>query len=392
MSIFLRPKKSPFWQFEFQIDGRIFSGSTKCTSKGEAAEYEKAEKQKARELIDNMRATRRRPMTVAVAFSRWWNEHGSSLKSTDEKFSLDWLEAQLGPGTLLHEVNDNKVSAAVAERLKCVVVCGRDDDGNQLYRPISPATVNKAVPTLLRRVMRRARDNWDVVILREPNWRKHMRPVTKRPVREITLREESRLDQVECVDYAALRRFAVMYGLRRREVLLTHAQIDFENGIFRTIGKGGKPRIFPITREALLILWPRRDHHETQVFTFVARRTRRCPHHGTLQEKGSRYPITYHGLGSRKQRDWATAGVDARIHDMRHTAGMRTLRTTRNLRTVQTLLGHAKITTTAEFYTDANLEDLRQALDETAGAYQPIDVEIEADAPKLLPKPAQEDT
>jgi len=80
--------------------------------------------------------------------------------------------------------------------------------------------------------------------------------------------------------------------------------------------------------------------------------------------KGQRYPITYYGMGSNK-RKWKKAGVIARIHDLRHTAGMRTLRRTKNLRVVQELLGHTEIKTTATFYTAALVDDLRDAMEET---------------------------
>jgi len=76
-------------------------------------------------------------------------------------------------------------------------------------------------------------------------------------------------------------------------------------------------------------------------------------------------PITYYGMGSNK-RKWTKAGVNARIHDLRHTTGMRTLRRTGNLKVVQTLLGHSDIKTTAIFYTDAMVEDLRAAMEATA--------------------------
>jgi DNA repair photolyase len=75
------------------------------------------------------------------------------------------------------------------------------------------------------------------------------------------------------------------------------------------------------------------------VFTFVAERTRRCPKTGRKFIKGQRYPMTYYGIGTNKRRKWPKAGVDARIHDTRHTTGQRTLRATGNLRLVQQLFG-----------------------------------------------------
>jgi hypothetical protein len=65
-------------------------------------------------------------------------------------------------------------------------------------------------------------------------------------------------------------------------------------------------------------------------------------------------------------RPITTRSVKARIHDLRHTTGMRTLRRTGNLKLVQKPPGHSDIKTTATFYTDAMVEDLRAAMEATA--------------------------
>jgi site-specific recombinase XerD len=56
---------------------------------------------------------------------------------------------------------------------------------------------------------------------------------------------------------------------------------------------------------------------------------------------------------------------------MRHTTVIRTLRKTRNLKAVQKLLGHTDIRATAQFYTDALVEDLRQAMAEASAGASP---------------------
>jgi integrase len=133
--------------------------------------------------------------------------------------------------------------------------------------------------------------------------------------------------------------------------------------------KGGAWRAVPLTKEAYAILWRRRGHHPTAVFTSQAKRNWRSGRHpDDRRMKGERHPITYEGLGSHKSRSWHKAGVKARIHDLRHTAGMRTLRKTRNFRVVQELLGHTDIKTTATFYTTALVDDVRAAMEETHGA------------------------
>ena len=50
MSVY-RDKRSPYYQFDFQIDGHRFHGSTKCTSRKDAIKFEAVEQEKARALI-----------------------------------------------------------------------------------------------------------------------------------------------------------------------------------------------------------------------------------------------------------------------------------------------------------------------------------------------------
>jgi integrase len=79
--------------------------------------------------------------------------------------------------------------------------------------------------------------------------------------------------------------------------------------------------------------------------------------------QGQRYPITESAFASNKARKWKAAGVDARIHDLRHTTGMRTLRKTGTLKVAQKLLGHTDIAIVAKFYIDVTVEDLRAAME-----------------------------
>jgi integrase len=362
MSVF-RVKNSPYWQFDFQIKGHRFYGSTGSKNEREAKEVEKAKRAEAARLVANSIATASKPMTVAVACDRWWDQFGQHGSDPDLKRALVWLADQLGPNVALHDVNDDMVSRAVEARRKCVIRAGVDSKGKQLYRPVSPRTVNKTVTSLLRRVMRRARTNWSVTILKEPNWKEHFLPERKRPVREITPEEDTALDAIESAEYAQLREFAEVMGLRRKEMLLTWPQVDFKEKVIRIIGKGGVPAILPLTQRAYDILWGLRSNDKIHVFTFIAQRTRRCPKTETYFVRGRRYPMTYYGIGTNRRRKWKKAGVDARLHDTRHTTGQRTLRATGNLKLVQRLLRHTEISTTATFYTDTTMDDLRAGME-----------------------------
>src|SRR5229473_1452941 len=216
-----------------------------------------------------------KPMTVAVACDRWWDQVGKHGSDPDLERALNWLADHLGPQVALHDINDDMVSSAVEARRKCVMRAGVDDKGKQLYRPIGNRTVNKTVTSLLRRVMRKARKAWSVTILKEPDWKEHFLTERKRPVREITAEEDVALDNIESIEYAQLREFAEIMGLRRKELLLTWPQVDFNEKVIRIIGKGDVPATLPLTRRAFEILWGLRGNDKLHVFTFVAQRTDR---------------------------------------------------------------------------------------------------------------------
>lgn len=367
MSVF-RIKDSRYWQFDFQLGGYRFSGSTKCTNKRDAQAHETAEKNKARELVAAARAAAGEPLRLGDACDRWWNEVGRHGSERDMKHSLERIKDVLGPRTFLHEINDAELSRLIENRRQDRVRAGKDDKGVQLYRPITNKRVNKTTTSLLRRVMNRATENWSAVIPKQLKWKKHWLKETKRPIREIKHGEEALIDAEEDEDYAALRRFAVITGLRKGNLLITWPQVNFEQATVTVIAKGGVPRLIPLTREAYAILWSRRGHHPTYVFTFKARRTKTDPKTKTKFIRGARYPITYYGYTSHWRYATKRAGVKARIHDIRHTAGTRLLRTTGNLKAAQILLGHSDIKITSEFYADVLIEDLRAGMEATDAA------------------------
>jgi len=90
------------------------------------------------------------------------------------------------------------------------------------------------------------------------------------------------------------------------------------------------------------------------VFSYVARRTRIEPKSGRQLIKGERYPITYAGIRSASDRDWAKARVKIRRHDMRRPASMRMLRETGDVKAVSEFLGHGGVAITEHFYLDAD--------------------------------------
>ena len=376
MSVF-RVRGSPYYQFDFQIEHYRFYGSTKKRNEREAQDVEKAKRAEALRLIGDAKTAGRAPMTIGAACDRWWKEVGQYGRDPDIERALEWLKHQLGAKVMLHDINDDMISKAVQKRRDCVMKAGRERlpapasghakhvAGKQLYRPISNRTVNKTVPSLLRRVMNRARKAWSVVIFKEPEWKEHFLPERRKKVREISAAEDEKLDEVEAKEFAELREFAEIMGLRRKEMLLTWSQVDFNQATIAVLGKGNVWAMLPLSKRSYEILWGLRGNDANWVFTFLAQRTRRCPKTGRDFVKGERYPMTYYGIGTNRRRKWPKAGVDARLHDTRHTTGQRTLRATGNLKLVQTLLRHTDIRTTARFYTDPTMTDLRDGMERT---------------------------
>jgi len=166
-----RPQRLPNWRFDFELGGYRFSGVTdvpKGRAKCEAEAFEKAERRKAVELVDAAKRENRAPLIFATAAERWWHEVGQYTKETDLEDALKWLTGQIGGKRALHTIRDDDIAKAVAERRTHMVKAGHDDEGKQLYRPISARTVNRTVVYLLRRIMLRARDKWNTVIFKMP--------------------------------------------------------------------------------------------------------------------------------------------------------------------------------------------------------------------------------
>lgn len=367
-----KPKNSPFYLFDFRRGGRRFHGSAGQTEKRQAEAVERDEIKKAETQVDKLKKQTKGPMTFDVAAGRYCAEvgdHTATARETERNMArlVDWI----GPATLLTDITDDLVAHLVARRRADEKVnAARKKRAGKALAPlgrVSNGQLNRSVTELLRRVLTRARKVWKVALPDEPNWTEHRLPEPRERVRELHYDEEARLEDAERDEYRAPRLFAQITGVRRREVAsLTWRQVDFEAEVIRVIGKGDKPHIIPITPELHALLWPLRDQHETAVFTYLCRRTRTCATSHRKFVRGRRYPITYNGLSTALRRSFTKAGIaDFRLHDLRHTSATRTLRATGNLKLVQKLLNHSALSVT-EKYAHADLDDLRQAMVETA--------------------------
>lgn len=365
MALYKR-KGSDTYRYDFEVGGDRFIGDTGTANKRDAEKVQAAERRKVKARVEASKNKSGAKLTFGAACTRYMEEVGEHHTNALTTLAcLEWLVAEIGAGTLVSAIDDNKVAFAVAKRRREFRKVGNDKTPKKL---VSNATVNRTCTEPLRKVLRRADTMWGCAVQRII-WAEHMLPEPKERVREATPDEEAlimdRLDRG--YDDAVL--FAVLTGCRRMEIVgLTWQKVDFFNRVFSVIGKGGKERVVPMSSAVFDLLWSIKDHDPQWVFTFVAARTdkRKGIH------RGLRYPMTDAGLRTASRRAVNGAGVqNLRFHDYRHTAATRILRKS-NLRVVQNLLGHSEPSTTAK-YAHAQVEDIRAAMDAASPANIPAD-------------------
>lgn len=349
MSVY-RPKgsagaKSPYYQFDFQIDGRRFFGSTKATTKREAEAVERELKAKAKADVATEKKTGNGPLTIDVAAGRYWSEVGQHHANADATWTnLERLVEYFGKTKRLDEATDSDIAALVAWR-RAQTRWGKkvDADGNPMAL-VAPATVNRSTIDLLKKIVNRAKRVWRYSFPAEPSWNDHRLEEPKERVRELDTDEGNALEDSVRDDYALWLEFARLTGLRRQETLIRWANVNWFAKKITTIGKGGRDVSTPITAEIRAILNACKGQHPEFVFTYIAKKTR----DGRI--RGERYPITNEGAKTQWRRLRAKAGVENfRFHDIRHDVGTKLLRETGNLKVVQKALNHASITTTTKY-------------------------------------------
>ena len=177
------------------------------------------------------------------------------------------------------------------------------------------------------------------------------------------LSEEEMLSLIEAPDPSTLRglrdraMLSVTYaaGLRVSELVgLKLGDVDLERGIVSAFGKGQKRRLVPLGEVAL-------QHLEAYLTARNAAEKRRAPSEvlfrsprgGALTRQGFWKIVRHHALA---------AGLRHRVHphQLRHSFATHLLRGGADLRSVQTLLGHANIATT-EVYTHVTRDHVRLA-------------------------------
>lgn len=345
MSVYRRGKI--FW-YRFQRQGREFRGSCGTTIKREA----RAVEQRIRDRLDDQAAG-----TLSIGLDellgRYWLEHAQTLKSADATwYCLKRLRQILGDVPVR-----NMPDARIAE-----FVARRRGDG------VAAGTINREIKTL-RAALIRARDLWSIDVGKLPNWRAHFMTEPGERIRSLRDDEQARILEHLWPDMAPLFLFSIEAGLRMDNALtLTWRQIDRDAGVIelrvKSAEPGGRVHWIPITPAVERILAMTDQAATGPVFTYTCRRD----NPRAKRRKGERYPFTKSTIARPWRQALTAAGVeDFRWHDLRHTSATRLLRSSRNLKLVQRLLGHQDISTTAK-YAHADLEDLRDAMTEAEAA------------------------
>lgn len=342
MPVYKRPGSSVY-SYDFRHRRKRFSGSTGCSTKREAEQFEAKERKRVEGLTFDADA----PMTFHAAAARYWNEVGQFHRNqVDTLRSLEWLRDQIGKQTFISAIGESDIARLVA---RCRSEAKR-----------SNATVNRYVGEPMRAIMRRAGKVWKQDV--QPiEWRHHFMKEAQERIREASPDEEAKLMAAMRGDYAPALRFALLSGCRRAEIVgLKWQAVDFFNKNITIHGKGDRKRVIPMSSALYELLKGEHGHHAEAVFTYAAKR----PAPG--RPRGSRQPITMEGFKTEWRRTLGRAEVtDFRFHDNRHTAATRLVRATGNIRHAQKLLGHTTIATTAR-YAHVTNDDLRAGMEAAA--------------------------
>lgn len=113
MSVY-KPQGSPFYQYDFQMRGRRFHGTTKCRSRREAEALEKGEREQAKELL-KVATGGVEALTIDVAAGRYWTEVGKHHADAAGTWcNLERLIGYFGKDKRLVDITDDDVAKLVA--------------------------------------------------------------------------------------------------------------------------------------------------------------------------------------------------------------------------------------------------------------------------------------
>jgi integrase/recombinase XerD len=275
-------------------------------------------------------------------------ERGLS-RNTLEAYRGDLLQL----GRFLAERHLSALDAGAADVADFLTQLATGDDD---HRPASPATIHRKSACLrsFYRHLRREglRESDPTATLSAPRRSRKLPQVLTRGEVEKLLSQPRGTDPQSLRDRALLE---LMYasGLRASEAItLELDDIDTEERVLRTRGKGSKERIVPIGQAALkaMEIYLERGRPKLVKNSLEA--------HIFVNFRGGQ--LTRQGLYKIVRRHAQTAGLADRMspHTLRHTFATHLLSGGCDLRSVQEMLGHADVATT-QLYTHLSSDRLK---------------------------------
>jgi integrase/recombinase XerD len=230
---------------------------------------------------------------------------------------------------------------------------GRDD-----RPPAGPATLQRKAACLRSFYKHLRREE---LIEHDPTSELRGPPKSRRLPAVLSRQEVTRLlAQPRGSDPLALRDRALLElvyacGLRASETIqLGLADVDLEEGLLRTEGKGSKERIVPVGRKAVSAVRVYREGGRPALVGL------RSEDHLFVNRRGR--PLTRQGLYKIIQSHARGAGLEHSMspHTLRHSFATHMLDGGCDLRSLQQMLGHADLSTT-QIYTHLSAERLKEA-------------------------------
>lgn len=327
-----RTAKSKIWQYDIQIGGRRFRGSTGTD------DFEEAKAVEA-EIRRGSKVKKSADFTLSQAFGTYHMEVSQHQPSASTSASQAKAILAHIPGKT--KLNDIEQADLMRMTQKMRASCAN-------------ATVNRRLQYMGRAL--RHMHKMHRATLPDLDFRIVQVKEAKERVRELTIAEQDRLFDHLPRDLHEPVKFCLLTGCRISTMAgLLWSDIGDQEIHFRL--KGGERMTFPITRElqALLSALPKSNVAQARrhVFTRLDKNTL------------DRIPIVPKGgvFNAEFRKAVADAQIpDFRFHDLRHTFATRMLRQTKNIKLVSRLLGHKDISTTSR-YAHVLVDDMRDALE-----------------------------
>ena len=312
---------SPYWQYEFVVEGLRYRGSTKVRGKSEALKVVSKLRQ---EVVSGATASTR--MTLGTALDRYYREKlatSADWKGAISTFKL--IQDGIGAGVQLDQINAALISDFVAKRLAT---------RTRTKTPVSAATINRNL-AMLKAVVNHAKRAWGATVC-DVDWRALKQKAGEGRDRYLT---EGEVDAIlrELPEHTKpLFLFSLLSGVRRSNALnLDWSQVDWKAGMIRFKVKsastaGGKFHTVPLTIPIIDLLTEIGPKAKGPVFLFRGRKM------------------------ATPRTAWANAceraGVTGvRWHDIRHTTASWLVQKGVPLEVVKEILGHSNIAMTMRY-------------------------------------------